>query len=355
MGLSIMSAEKIITKAGRYLQEVLGCEAIGGGWAIPWSGAGQLPFFLQNSYNYYQAELCGHPSLLMLSQTPGGETPAVVRKHWQAVSKHFQGNVIYLVEAVSSYNRKRLIEQRVPFLVPGNQLYLPPLGMDLREYFKSGRQEEKPHLSAAAQAVVLREILQHDCSGRSAKELAQRLGYSPMTLTRAFRDLAERQLAVVEQVGREKHLQFQSSGRSLWEAARPSLQSPVKKRVWIAWRSRGILQYTAEMRVAGETALAHYTMLADSGINQWALSAGDWPGLIKRADIQVLEGKSSGEYSPARYDRDLAEIELWAYSPEVVGKDQQWVDPLSLWLSFETHPDERIDMARESLLEDLWR
>ncbi len=28
------------------------------------------------------------------------------------------------------------IAQKVPFIVPGNQLYLPDLGLDLREYFR---------------------------------------------------------------------------------------------------------------------------------------------------------------------------------------------------------------------------
>jgi hypothetical protein len=31
---------------------------------------------------------------------------------------------------LASYERKRLIEQNVPFIVPGNQLYLPDLGID---------------------------------------------------------------------------------------------------------------------------------------------------------------------------------------------------------------------------------
>ncbi|MCK7468892.1 MAG: hypothetical protein MZU91_12730 [Desulfosudis oleivorans] len=44
--------------------------------------------------------------------------------------------VVYVTRTLASYERKRLIEQKVPFLVPGNQLYLPDLGIDLREYFR---------------------------------------------------------------------------------------------------------------------------------------------------------------------------------------------------------------------------
>ena len=44
--------------------------------------------------------------------------------------------MVYVTGALASYERKRLIEQKVPFMVPGNQLYLPDLGIDLREYFR---------------------------------------------------------------------------------------------------------------------------------------------------------------------------------------------------------------------------
>ena len=40
--------------------------------------------------------------------------------------------VLYATEALASFERERLIEQKVPFVVPGNQLYLPHLGVDLR-------------------------------------------------------------------------------------------------------------------------------------------------------------------------------------------------------------------------------
>src|SRR5690554_3533125 len=185
-----MAAKKLLTEAKNYLQDILGSEAIGAAkntaWAKPWGEAGNLPFYLQSPYTYYCTELFDQACLLMLSQTPEGETPAVVRKHRQAANRYFNGDVLYVIEAVSSYNRKRLIEQRVPFLVPGNQLYLPAMGVDLREYFRPGKQSEPRRLGAPAQAIVLREILLRDCTGLPAKDLANRLGYSPMTITRAI-------------------------------------------------------------------------------------------------------------------------------------------------------------------------
>ena len=349
-----MVLDHLLIEARQYLLGILGNDACDGDWARPWSEAGQLPFFLQTPYSYFQASLFGQPCLLMLARDPEGETPAVVRKHWQAVSKLFNGDVIYVVAAVNSYNRKRLIEHRVPFLVPGNQLFLPMLGVDLREYFKPARQAEINHLSPPAQVVLLREILNHDCSGMPAKDLAQMLGYSSMTITRAINELTSRQLAMAEKVGREKHLHFPYSGRALWEAAQSVLQSPVTKRVWVVQRNQSSWKANFTGRKAGESALAHYTDLADTHISQWAITSDTWSVLAKSKDVQVLASQPSDGTSLLRKDREVIELERWAYNPDVVTTNSPWVDPLSLWLSFETETDERIEIARESLLEQVW-
>ena len=362
-------------EAEHYLLNILGPEAISArpksrkshknsgksdGWAMPWPGADHLPFFLQNAYRFYLVTLFDHPCLLMLATTPEGETPAVVRKHWQAVNKHFQGDVIYLIKIVSSYNRKRLIEQRVPFLVPGNQLYLPGLGIDLREYFKPGRQNEITLLSAPAQALLLREILQHDCAGLPAKGLAQTLGYSPMTITRAIKELTDRQLATAEKVGREKHLSFPLTGHALWQAAQPVLQSPVTKRLWVVWRNSKKGKSAVEGRIAGESALAHYTDLAATGVQQWAITADSWAALARRADVHVLASEPANANLPTksrqsiRKDREAMELELWAYRPDAIVSGKPCVDPLSLCLSLAANTDERVELAREFLLEQIW-
>jgi|SRR5690625_98744 len=357
-----MAAKQLLTEARNYLQDILGSEAIGAAknstWAKPWSDAGSLPFYLQSPYTYYRTELFDQVFLLMLAQTPEGETPAVVRKHRQAVSKYFNGEVLYVIEAVSSYNRKRLIEQRVPFLVPGNQLYLPAMGVDLREYFRSGKQTESRRLGAPAQAIILREILLRDCTGLPAKDLANRLGYSPMTITRAINELTELQLAMPEKVGREKHLHFTAEGRSLWDAALPAFQNPVKKRAWLVWRNNQNWKVGFGGLVAGESALAHYTSLADTSINQWAIGQDAWPSLAKQADVKILASRSAeaalNERSQFSKEREVMEVEVWIYSPKIITHDKPWVDPLSLWLSLATSTDERVEIAREDLLERVW-
>jgi DNA-binding MarR family transcriptional regulator len=362
-----MALKKPLAEARRYLEEVLGVTAANDRWGEPWGAAKQLPFFLQDGYAFYQADIFEKPCLLMLSRNQEGETPAVVRKHWQAVSKQFPGDVIYLVEAITSFNRKRLIEQRVPFLVPGNQLYLPMLGVDLRERFRQTVTDEKATFSPAAQALVLRQILQNDCSEKPAKELANRLGYTSMTVGRVMAELEDKDLIEVVKVGREKRLRFTLSGKALWEAALPVLQSPVKNRVWIVARDQEKWVRTTRARLAGEAAMAHYTMLAGPEAGIWAVNANQWSELSAQPSIKVLK-KADLPGRDYHRQRDVLELELWTYNPATTSPkkaaantigggfsaDGLLVDPLSLWLSMETKDDERLEMARESLLDQVW-
>lgn len=335
--------DKRLQAAKAYLHEVLGVVNGSDGWGEPWAGAVQLPFYLQDQYTFHSVVLLDEPCLLMICRAADAETPAVVQKHWKLVSGRYAGDVIYMVESVSSFNRKRLIEQRVPFLVPGNQLFLPMLGIDLREHFKQRKTPGTQWLSAAAQLLVVRELLGRPARALPAKELAGLLTYSAMTLTRAIKELVDKGLATAEMVGREKRLAFTLGGRELWEEAKPYMHSPVKKRLWVAEHFYKQLLREVGAKKAGESALAEYSMMSEPNSPVLAVNASEWPGIKALMNIDEVD----------RRDAECIQIELWRYSPGGM-KGSETVDPLSLWLSFDSTKDERIEMARDELLETTW-
>jgi DNA-binding MarR family transcriptional regulator len=355
-----VETDKILNSARNYFVEVLGEENTNTYWGEPWKAAPKLPIFLRNLYDFYCIKIFNKPCLLMVSTSMEGDTPAAVRKHWQVVAKYFSGDIIYLVGVVSSFNRKRLIEQNVPFLVPGNQLYLPMLGIDLREYFKQTRRKVSDHIGAVSQALVLRQIQRKDCSGIPSRELAHRTGYSPMSITRALKELTEHGLASTERVGREKHLVFNASGIQLWQIATPFLQSPVRKSVWVGAADKQKLVTAAEAQIAGESALAHYTMLAEPSNEVVAVNVQEWPGIRKLLNIEELDGGRSALQNRYAGELDVIKIEQWSYNPGIIlgrrttERDPPIVDPLSLWLSFQWSQDERVEMACEQLIEQVW-
>lgn len=335
-----------------YLVSILGEDAVSSATEGEWLNADKLPLFLKNDYGYRPIELFGHPCLLM-SAHDEEQTPAGIRKHWEVVSRAFNGDVIYLTQAVAAYDRKRLIEQRVPFLVPGNQLFLPMLGIDLRERFKALRQKSQAAMSASAQAIALREILQGDCSGVPAYRLADLLGYSQMTISRAVKELVDCQLVEVNKNGRTKSPFFLKKGKALWDDVRTLLRNPVRKRVGLVFPGDPYFP----RRLSGLSALAHYSDLAEQGVRCFALTSSEFKSLTAMADVEVLNTDPS--WKPILFPKQghqVIAVEVWAYDPGVVSVNPTVVDPLSLWLSFEAskHTNERVYAARERLLETTW-
>ena len=314
----------------RYVHDALGVSVK----TTPWSGAGQLPPVLRERYRFAKAELLGLRALLVIDTNPEEQSPATVRKHMDMLQTKQHADLIYVRAQVTAYNRKRLIEQKVPFIVPGNQMYLPMLAIDLREHFRRIR-EESPTFSPSTQVVVLYALLRESGRVLIPAEMAPLLGYSAMTMTRAFDELETASIAEATVRGRERCLRFNGDRKEIWEKALPFLRSPVGRRLFIR-RASGL---EGAMR-AGLTALARFSMLAPPEYTTYALSREDWKALRQRhKTIEV----------PAQ-DPDASEIEVWWYPPALFAEDGI-VDRLSLYLSLKEDHDERTETALEEMME----
>lgn len=314
----------------RYVHDVLGVSVK----TTPWSGAARLPHFLKERYKFAQAELLGLHALLVIDTNREEQSPATVRKQMDMLQTKHHVDLIYVRAQVTAYNRKRLIEQKVPFIIPGNQMFLPMLAIDLREHFRRIR-EEFSTFSPSTQVVVLYTLLRDTGQVLIPTEMARLLGYSAMTMTRAFDELDTASLAEVTVRGRERCLRFTGVRREIWEKAQPYLRSPVNKRLFIR-RIKGV----EDAIRAGLTALAHYSRLAAPAYATYALSREDWKALRKRHKIIEV---------PAQ-DPDASEIEVWWYPPALFA-EHGIVDPLSLYLSLKVDHDERTESALEEMME----
>ena len=268
----------------RYLRAALGVEIS----VSPYPEAKRLPHFLQQRYSFFAVSLCEADSLLMMVR--GEEpTPGAVGKHIRLVREKTGRQPIYVPTALSPHRRRRLVEQKIPFVVPGNQMFLPPLGIDFREYFRRER-SIADHFMPATQVVVLSALGRGGDEPYSPSLLATRLAYSPMTLSRAFNEIEKAGLGETSKHGRERLLHFPQGRRALWDRAKPFLRSPVTKRLHI--REPGGDWSGLE---AGLTALARYTSLAPPGGRSMHCIAGSG-----RAFLDVKRSGSSCFPKPRR-------------------------------------------------------
>lgn len=318
-------------KAASYLREILGVEAV----FTPFTDLGRLPLHITESYKIAQCTLMGR-EFMALQGHDAGPTPAAMAKHADWLHQKTGLRCLFLLETVSAYQRRRLIEARIPFLAPGQQLYLPDLGLDLREQFRTP-QRHSQSLSPAAQVVVLACLLRRldPQSEFTGAGLAEQFGYTKMTMTRALDEL--RQLELVECEGERRFARhhFLITGRELWEKARPVLRSPVKKRVYVDEWFAG-----CDFK-AGESALSELTMLGFWKHDTWAITSGEWKKIQTEPGLHMIPEVSK--------DMAHAEFEIWHYDPRLLA-EKPLVDPLSLALSLTHMNDDRVQIAIDELL-----
>lgn len=314
-----------------YLHETLGIAPK----VRAWAGAGKLPYFLQEAFVVRELKLLDRQILLAIDQRADRPTLATIRGQIDKLRQLAEMPVVYVTRTLASYERKRLIEQKVPFLVPGNQLYLPDLGIDLREYFRKPTAAAQTALSPATQAMLIAVLLRRPWRAEwQPAEVVGELGYTAMTLSRAVKELTAAGLATLRIEGRARWLHTERTAAQTWERAKPMLRSPVKRRVWVLPPPKS---RPRPLRLAGLSALARFSMLTEPQWPSYAVGQAEWKAATQ-GGFETLPEPLPG----------ACEWEIWHYSPAIV-RDSDTVDPLSLTLSLQGNQDERVQLALDEL------
>lgn len=326
----------LATAVVHYLKEVLGIESPG---VKPWVRANELPYFLRDIFQFSELELLGQPVVLAIARAEVKQSLSEV-KVWLGKVMTLAGHpAVYVTDALASYERRRLIVQKVPFIVPGNQLYLPDLGLDLREYFRQRAPATEAALSPSAQAMLITALLRQPWQPDwQPSRIATQLGYTPMTQSRAVKELTAAGLATAHTVGRSCWLRMELPPDQVWERAKPALRTPVRRTFWVA--ANGFVAHRPS-RLAGLSALSRYTMLAEPKWPVFALTAADWKAATAAGVRELPEPEAGAQ-----------EWQLWSYSPALL-PDANMVDPLSLTLSLQENADDRIQLALDQLKGEL--
>lgn len=256
-------------------------------------------------------------------------------KRQQNLAAHFRVPVILVLPALQAYRRDRLVQLGVPFIVPGTQLFLPPLASLCERY---ARVVHNARLSAAAQATVLYQLLHKPAAPMQLNVWAEKLGYSPMTLTKVRDELVAAGLCVPPATARARGLHFLHQGRELWDQARPGLRSPVGRRIWMHFHGLP----PEGMARAGMTALAELTMIEGDMLPTYACRSTAVDGLLRGSFFERREHREEAN----------ALLECWRYDPCLFAPGGSGiVDRFSLYLSLADSDDERVRLACAELLE----
>ena len=317
---------KIVNSIERYLRELLKIECS----PVLWGESIYLPMLLQSDYSYYQVTILGVTAILMIDKKPGEKSPATIKREVEGVRYKFNIQVIYVCEGVSSSKRSRLIEQKVSFIVPGNQMYLPLLRLDLRENFRVAF-KPKALLSPSAQAFLLYVLYHKEITQFTILKTAASMGAATMTMKHNFDELEFFGIGEHTKISRIRTITFTVSGKKLWEQAKPFMRSPItrKKTLYGQIPNGGYL--------SGLSALASHSLIAETAKPVYAFYRDEW----KKLKIN----------EPKIINKKTADIEIWSYNPQLFSSDNK-VDTLSLFLSMQADPDERIQSALKKMMEE---
>lgn len=295
---------------------------------LPRSALTSLPAELVQSYALDELQLFGHTVLLASPKDEPQAGLAGLARDREQLATTLGRPVVLVLRQLRAYERQRLVQRQAPFIVPGRQMFLPMLLVDLREAFPAPRRPPAAHLSWVAQVLVLRQLLRDDVAGRPLTQVAALLRYSAMAITLAAAELVTLKLCRLVAVGRTKALEFAPKG--VWPQALPYLRSPVKRRLLL---ERLDAPGEPTPLCAGREALAAYLDL------ELDAAAPETLALPQRELGRLL---AAGQWRACSLEEDARVIvEGWAYPPGVL--TPEWaVDPLSLYLSLRDDPDARV-------------
>jgi hypothetical protein len=305
-----------------------------------------LPLYIRDSYKIYKANIFEKSLLLLEPKDEVGYRTSLVYANMDVVRKRLGYPVVVLLNTCNALQRSRLIEKRISFIVPGTQLYLPEMLVDLREVYPSKEEEFKGQLlRPSAQFLLIFHLLHsttsYDLAKYNFKSIAELTGYSPMAITLAAENLNN--LGLINIIGtKDKTMKFRYDKKKLWEMALSErfVRNPVKEKVYA-----DNLPTDLQLLKCNVNALSDYSDISPGNQEYYAIEKMDYQNLVKRDTFENLN-KDEGKIC----------LEVWKYSPGRIWGDlfsvHNSVDPLSLYISLQDSDDERVEMALEQVIRE---
>lgn len=327
---------KTLTDLKKYIEQVTGDSV--SPLPVNQTELSGLPAYLAQLYSIYRVTLYHHDLFLAIANTDSRLTPGELERDIRKFQKTLGPQVAVVLMNLTSYDRLRLIQRRVPFIVPGRQMFMPMFGVDLREYALTATEPRMTTLSGISQLLILYQLQMDDLSGLTLREIAARFNYSSMAVTKAARELLHLGLCEIHATGREKHLEFVEGTRFIWDKAGHVLRSPLKRIHPISTSLPGVWKYPR----SGLAALSVLTDLSYESVPVIAVYDRTYRQLLSNREIQECHHSEDASVL----------IEEWRYDPDILARNNA-VDPLSLYLSLAADSDERVQQALVKLLENV--
>lgn len=275
-------------------------------------------------FDIYQFAMNGHQLLLLVAKELVNYSPVQRSNIADRVEKATHIPAVFYFDSLPTYERDRLVDKGVYFVVSDKFAFVPTLLANRR----LSNNEIPSQLLPSTQYLLLFHLQCRSFDGMTINEIAEITPYKYATLAKAAQQLETLGLAEFKtDNSRNKRLTFLPDKRELWEKAQPYLSNPIKQSGYMDEPLNAGL-------IGGIEALSHYSMLVGESIPTRVFTVG---------------GSKKLKNSLSKFE-DIQQVEIWKYPP--IAKDG-YVDKLSLYLTLKDDNDPRVQKELEIMINEM--
>jgi len=290
----------------------------------------KLPLAFRGRYTFYKVEING---VCWIAMQPKSEVGLVMlRKDHARVEKAAGINCAIFLNTTTFYIKEKLLEEGIPFVIYGKQVYLPFIGYLLTN--KTEREIAPVHLISYLTQKVIFVAIYEKWQNVMVSEAAVKIGVSKMSISRCFDEIEYLDVDILGMKGKSRVITVPKDIKKLWDDMQGILRSPVIAR----YELKDDIKLEKK---AGITALCEYSLLSDNEYPTYA---------VTKREIAELEIKRMKQAYPGE-EIGCVVLELGYF---IDFEDKSLEDPLSVALSLtETEKqDERVRISTNEMLEE---
>lgn len=275
-------------------------------------------------FDIYQFAMNDSQLLLLCAKENTSYPPSQRSKIAQRIESLTQIPAVFYFDNMPTYERDRLVNSGVYFVVSDKFAYLPTLLANRR----LSNNTISTQLLPSTQYLLLLHLQKTSLNDMSINDIAKITPYKYATIAKSVQQLNA--LGLVElsiDSSRTKRLHFMLSNQELWERAQSHLINPIKQIGYLA-------EPLKDGFVGGVEALSHYSMLAGEDVPTKVFTLDE----AKRLDLKTS------------LMEDLQRIEVWKYPPIA---SNGYVDKLSLYLTLKDDTDPRVEKELETIINEM--
>lgn len=290
----------------------------------------KLPLLFVGNYNLYLLEISGHSCILM--EPKGNFGLVTVRKQYRRLQQLTAKMCVLYFKEISAYARERMIDEGISFVWDGHQIYMPFLGIWLKEN-EARELSRYDQLSFLTQKMLLLALYE-SWDDVTVTMAAEKLQVSKMSVTRVFDEIESLEIPVLYKNGRKRFVRSFQNKREMWERIKPYLRNPLIKEYYLE-EDMG-----QNFVASGISALCEYSMLEDNDYPTYAVTKTQVSEMQIKSKRQLPKGEI-----PKCVVQELGYI--------IYYNEKQLVDPLTVLMLLEKEmEDPRVEMAIDEMLEE---